>query len=151
MKVNNHYTEGIRKDIVELTEVGKHTFDLKRNKIKNYEEVFLDMHIKLEEQLKANRDKHIIVVMHYVPHQNFVLYSDDKTWTTNNSFMGSLKYHELFKAYGVNQVIFGHTHSAFNDIIDNVQYFCNPVGYGNYEFQETFRERVKKMLKVIKV
>lgn len=151
LNVNNHYTESISKNIEKLTEVGKHTFDLSRNKIKNYEEVFLDMYNRLESELKANQGKQIIVVMHYVPHQNFILYNDDKTWTSCNSFMGSIRYHELFKAYKVNQVIFGHTHSAFTDIIDNVQYFCNPVGYRNYEFQETFQERIKKMLKIIKV
>lgn len=151
LNIQNHYTESITKDIDKLTDVGRNTFDLKRNKIKNYEEVFLDMQNKLINQLKVNQGKHIIVVMHYVPHQNFVLYNDDKTWTTNNSFMGSLKYHEIFKAYGVNQVIFGHTHTAFSDIIDNVQYHCNPTGYKDLEFIEPFRDRVKNMFKCIDI
>lgn len=151
LKANNYYTESIPKDIDRLTEVGKRSFDLSRMKIKNYEEVFLSMHNQLESQLKANQGKHIIVVMHYVPHENFVIYNSDKTWTACNSFMGSAEYHELFKAYGVNRVIFGHTHSTFNDIIDNVEYNCNPIGYKDYEFTEPFRERVNKMLNIITI
>lgn len=151
LNVTNYYTEGIKKDVGMLTEIGKNTFDLSRSKIKNYEEVFTDMYSKLEHQLKVNQGKRIIVVMHYVPHQNFILYNNDKTWTSNNAFMGSSKYHELFKAYGVDQVIFGHTHTTFNDIIDNVQYHCNPTGYKDLEFIEPFRDRVKNMFKCIDI
>ena len=152
-EVDNKYTNKVNKEIFRLRSVGERTFDLSRMKIKkkDYEETFNHMKELLINQLEANLGKQVIVFMHHVPHQNFIVYNDDKIWTSNNSFMGSKKFHEIFKEHKVNKVIFGHTHKQFSDIIDNVQYFCNPVGYRNYEFQETFQERVKKMLKIIEV
>ena len=152
-QVENKYTNKVNKDINRLKSIGKRTFDLSRLKIKDkdYEKVFIDMENLLISQLKANQGKQVIAFMHHVPHQDFIIYNDDKTWTSNNSFMGSKRFHEIFKEYKVDKVIFGHTHTQFSDIIDDIEYSCNPVGYRDYEFEETFQERIKKMFKVIEV
>lgn len=152
-EVDNEYTNDINKDKQGITDIGIMNFDLSRLHIpiSEYESTFDDMLNLLEKQLIANKDREKIVFMHHVPHQNFIIYNEDKIWTTNNAFMGSKKFHELFVQYGVNKVIFGHTHSKFNDIIDNVEYYCNPIGYKSYEFRGTFQERVREMLKVVEI
>lgn len=150
-EVNNYYTESIPKDIDKLNNVGKSFFDLKRSRIKNYEEVFNSMNSDLERMLKEVKGKEIIMMLHYVPSEEFVSYTSDKIWNACNSFMGSKRYRELAEEYKVNKVIFGHTHTEHNREINGVSYHCNPVGYGSFEFTETFRERVKNVLKIFEV
>lgn len=149
LDVDNYSNLRLPKDKNALNTIGKRTFDLKRNKIGNYEEVFADMDNKLVRLLEKYQDKNIILMTHYVPSSEFILYTDyDDTWNANNAFMGSTRYQQLAEEYGVNKVIFGHTHNQFNKVINGVSYHCNPIGYKNYEFIEPFRERVKNRLKV---
>lgn len=149
LEVDNDSNRRLPKDKHRLNRTGKSTFDLNRNKIKNYEEVFDDMDNKLVNLLEKHKDKKIILMTHYVPSSHFVLYTNyDDTWNANNSFMGSQRYQKLAEKYGVDKVIFGHTHSQFNEIINNVSYHCNPIGYKKFEFTESFRERVTNRLKV---
>ena len=86
---------------------------------------------------------------HYVPSSEFVSYTGDRTWDSNNSFMGSIHYQRLAEEYGVSKVIFGHTHSTHNKVVNGVSYHCNPIGYSGSDFGETFRDRVKEQLLVI--
>lgn len=135
-----------------LTVVGERYFDLARNKIKNYEFVFNDMYKKLETLLKENKDKNIILMMHYVPHSNFIAYKEnDEIWNYNNSFMGSAKYAKLAKEYGVSKFIFGHTHTSKTETIDGTEYICNPIGYKNLEFNCSFEEQVRKRLTIVDI
>lgn len=154
LDVENKWTKNIPKDKDLLNEIGERSFDLKRNRIKNYEEVFNLMKSQLISQLeiaKANQIDRVILLTHYVPSKDFIIYNNDYTWTSNNAFMGSTKYQELAEAYGIDKVVFGHTHNQFNKIINGVGYHCNPIGYKGFEFTESFRERVINRIKVIEV
>ena len=112
LDVDNHSNRRLFKDKNVLNTIGERTFDLKRNKIRNYEEVFTDMNSKLISLLRKHKDKNIILMTHYVPSSEFILYTDyDDTWNANNAFMGSTKYQKLAEEYGVDKVIFGHTNS----------------------------------------
>lgn len=152
LDVDNYSNRRLSKDKNFLNTIGKRVFDLKRNKIKNYEEVFADMDSKLINLLRKHQDKNIILMTHYVPSSEFILYKDsDSKWNANNAFMGSTKYQKLAEEYGVDKVIFGHTHNQFNKVINGVSYHCNPIGYKKYEFIEPFRERVASRLKVFEI
>lgn len=147
-EVNKPHMEHIPKDSETLKIRGKQYFDLKQSKIKNHEEVFKDVLSNLRKLLEDNKGKEIILMTHYVPHEDFVRYMDDFIWNTNNAFMGSKRFGELAEEYGVDKVIFGHTHTQYNKEINGVSYHCNPVGYGSFEYEGTFRDRVDKMLKI---
>lgn len=151
LKVDNKYTKCLPKDKSRLNYLGKGTFDLKFNKIRNYEEVFADMESKLIKSLEANRGKDIIFMTHYVPSSEFAIYKNDMIWNANNSFLGSTRYQELAEEYKVKKVIFGHTHNRFNKTINGVDYHCNPIGYSNYEYHMPFSERVMERLFVIDI
>lgn len=150
-EVENLVNLRMPKDKFTLTSMGKRHFDLKRSKITEYEEVFNSMHARLIEMLEEHKDKNIILMTHYVPHPDFVIYGDDSIWNANNLFMGSVKYGELAEKYGVSQVIFGHTHTKWHKTINNVEYICNPVGYKNMEYDGVFSERVEDSLTVIEI
>lgn len=147
-KVNNSANEKLAKDYNSLVNHGMNYFDLTRLKIGDYNEVFEAMKIALIEQLEANKNKNIILMLHHVPTHHAIHYSEfDNVWNGNNAFMGSTQYAELAEAYNVKKVIFGHTHTNFNETVNEVSYHCNPVGYGNgYEFSESFQERMEKQL-----
>lgn len=152
LDVDNYSNRRLPQDKHRLKRMGKSTFDLNRNNIKRHEEIFDDMDNKLTNLLEKHKDKNIILMTHYVPSSEFILYTDyDDTWNANNAFMGSTKYQKLAEEYGVDKVIFGHTHNQFNKVINGVSYHCNPIGYKNYEFIEPFRERVKNRLKVFEI
>lgn len=155
LNVDNIYTRHLPKNKTILNKGGRQHFDLKRNKIGNtveiYDEIFNDMMLKLESQLKKHEFKRIFMLTHYVPSKDFIIYNDDRSWGINNAFMGSTKYQELAEKYKVNKVIFGHTHNQYNKTINGVDYHCNPVGYGGFEYVGSFRDRVAKQLRVFDV
>ncbi|MDR0300137.1 MAG: metallophosphoesterase [Streptococcaceae bacterium] len=78
----------------------------------------------------------IIVVMHFVPSANFIISSEYEKFTRFNAFLGSTRFHELFKQYpNISQVIFGHIHHRFEPTtIENVSYQARPLGY-TYEWE----------------
>lgn len=149
--VDNPYTRRLPVDKRELRKHGRNYFDLDRNKIKDYNEAFKLMEAQLINNLQMNKGKDIIIMTHYVPSEEFVLYNEDVIWTTNNAFMGSKRYQKIAEEYKVSKVIFGHTHTKYNRIINGVSYHCNPVGYGSFEFEETFRERVSNVIKMFDI
>lgn len=149
--VDNPYARRLPIDKRELRKHGRNYFDLDRNKIKDYNEVFKLMEAQLINNLQMNKGKDIIIMTHYVPSEEFVLYNEDVIWTTNNAFMGSKRYQKIAEEYKVSKVIFGHTHTKHNRIINGVSYHCNPVGYGSFEFEETFRERVNSVIKIFDI
>lgn len=82
---------------------------------------------KLEARLKE-LDKPIILAMHFVPHQNFIL--QHPYFERFNAYLGSPRFHQLFKNYPIKEVIFGHTHHRFERRkIDNIYYQAKPLGY----------------------
>ena len=151
LEVDNLENQRLPKDKYALTSMGKKHFDLQRNKIKEYEKVFNSMIVRLEEMLKEYQDKNIILITHYVPHQEFVSYTSSDIWNSNNSFMGSIRFSELAEKYDVDKVIFGHTHTSFNDTINGVEYICNAVGYRDMEYQDVFKDRVKDQLTIVEI
>ncbi|CAM4146392.1 metallophosphoesterase [Streptococcus penaeicida] len=84
--------------------------------------------IKLEQILKSNSDKRIIVAMHFVPHQAFLLtYPKLRPF---NAFLGSPKFHQIFTKYSVTDVVFGHNHRRIKvQKYDGILYHSRPLGY----------------------
>lgn len=147
-EVDKPYMELVSKNIEDLVVMGEQYFDLRRSKIKNHKEVFEDMINKLRMLLEETRDREVILMTHFVPSEEFISYIDDRIWNSNNAFMGSKRFRELAEKYGVSKVIFGHTHVSHEKKINGVEYYCSPVGYGSFEYEGTFRNQVKKKLKV---
>lgn len=151
LDVDNKYTRCLPRDKSVLNIGGRRDFNLDKNKIGNYSEVFHKMESTLINILEVNKNKDIILVTHYVPSDDFIIYNSDKTWTMNNCFMGSNRYREIAEEYGVDKVIFGHTHNQYNKTINGVDYHCNPVGYSNHEYQGLFIHRLADTLKVFDI
>lgn len=152
LEVDNFSNWRLSRNKEDLNQIGLGSFDLDRNMVGNYEEVFKKMEESLIKLLENNKEKSIILMTHYVPSDEFILYTEyDDTWNINNAFMGSKRYQELAEQYGVKKVIFGHTHTAHNKTINGVNYHCNPVGYKNWEFSVSFREQVYEKLKVFEL
>lgn len=151
-EVDNYSNGRLPKDIEMLNNLGKSSFDLSRNKVGDYEEVANMMQERLVETLEENKDKNIILMTHYVPSSEFIIYmDDDDRWNANNAFMGSQSYQRLAEEYGVKKVIFGHTHIKYNKTINGIDYYCNPVGYKDLEFASPFRKRVNDRLRVFEI
>lgn len=89
----------------------------------------------LRQQLQQVRRQHqqAIIVTHFVPHQNFMIYGYDKPqWDMINAYLGSRHLEELLNEYHdvVKIVAFGHLHLRDPlQIIDNIIYVHRPLGY----------------------
>lgn len=83
---------------------------------------------KLESKLCQLADKRLIVAMHFVPHQAFLLsYSKLKPF---NAFLGSHKFHQIFANTSVTDVVFGHNHKRIKKTeLDGITYHSKPLGY----------------------
>ncbi|EFR44787.1 metallophosphoesterase [Streptococcus pseudoporcinus] len=83
---------------------------------------------KLERILYQLADKRLIVAMHFVPHQAFLLsYPKLKPF---NAFLGSHKFHQIFVNTSVTDVVFGHNHKRIkNTEFDGITYHSKPLGY----------------------
>ena len=97
---------------------------------------------QLEDQLETLRqtNKQVILATHFVPRKEFVYYhtGEYERWNQINAFLGSSALGELIDDYdNVKQVVFGHTHRQFEEIlINNTLYSAKPFGYF-YEWQLT--------------
>ena len=72
---------------------------------------------------KAN----LIIAMHFVPHPAFVM--THPKFVKFNAFLGSDKFHALFVKHGIREVVFGHNHRSYDQVIDGVHYQAKPLGY----------------------
>ncbi len=80
------------------------------------------------EHVLATIDTDVIASLHFVPHQRFTL--QHERFKPFNAFLGSQVFHDIFKKYQVNDVVFGHTHhSITTQQIDQVTYHARPLGY----------------------
>lgn len=78
--------------------------------------------------------KRLLVMNHFVPHEDFVVETDSYNWNVCNAFMGTSEVHELLARVGSEYeveitCVFGHTHFDYEGEIDGVRYECKPVGY----------------------
>lgn len=80
------------------------------------------------ENILANQTKPIILAMHFVPHDNFLM--THNTFKPFNAFLGSRRFHQIFTQYEVTDVIFGHAHRSYGtQTIDGIRYHSRPLGY----------------------
>lgn len=102
-------------------------FDRRLERAKNDPALTNDILAKLDQTL-ASLDDPVIVAMHFVPHDAFILHHP--YFERFNAFLGSPRFHEIFKKHSVQHVIFGHTHHRFDSqIIDGIHYHARPLGY----------------------
>ncbi|MGT2843952.1 metallophosphoesterase [Streptococcus hongkongensis] len=70
----------------------------------------------------------VIISMHFVPHSDFIL--QHPKFRPFNAFLGSQKFHNIFKKHHVKMVYFGHNHHRISPHkIDDVTYHSRPLGY----------------------
>ncbi|MEH6939799.1 metallophosphoesterase [Bacillus sp. JJ664] len=91
---------------------------------------------RIEDKLKQYESKQVILVNHFIPREEFLIWKSDRFWNLCNAYMGSKKIGELIKRYeNVSHCIFGHTHKRFGSVKkDNCMYICTPLGYYGIEF-----------------
>ena len=79
----------------------------------------------------------IIVALHFVPEQSFILNTRYEKFARFNAFLGAARFHDIFKTFHIKNVVFGHIHQRFQPrTIDGVTYQARPLGYV-YEWQLT--------------
>lgn len=152
-ELSNPYIDNIiTKDTYELYSIGKSVFDLSRLKINEEHKVAYELIYNQTKKLfEENKDKEIIFVTHFVPHEDFLVYKDN-TWNSCNAFMGSKHTHELLKEYNVTHCSFGHTHKRFGSkIIEDITYHVNPIGYRDYDNSWSSNDLKSELLKSITV
>jgi predicted phosphodiesterase len=78
-----------------------------------------------------------VIVSHHIPHQDLCMYRPhDMMWTLlNGSFCNSEL--QTVQHTSIQAWCFGHTHFAYDRMIEGVRYLCNPRGYprenGNWQ------------------
>jgi len=85
------------------------------------------------EDAVANSNTKCIVISHHIPSYRLI---DDKYLNSKMRPYNQWFYSDMDAFISSNQDkiacwIYGHTHTPRNEVIDNVQFLCNPVGYPN--------------------
>ena len=93
-----------------------------------------------EEFLKENLKSTDIVVTHHLPSERCVA-SQFKGDPLNPFFLNDIEW--LIKERQPKVFISGHTHSAFNFMLDKTQMICNPRGYTNERKASAFNKDMK--------
>lgn len=110
---------------------------------------------KLEEQLKKYQDKKIIAISHMVPFYHFVTKKNfDMGWNFFNSYIGDERIGELYKKYGVEMCVFGHTHTKYDEVYEGIRCICSPLGYqfvGEWDNPNSVYEEIFNKLTVIEI
>ncbi|EHJ51731.1 metallophosphoesterase [Streptococcus macacae] len=103
-------------------------FDRRLKRQKNDLQTTENSLTRLDKTLTSLDSNHLIVAMHFVPHYNFIM--THERFKPFNAFLGSQKFHELFKKHKVKDVVFGHAHRSYGTtIIDGISYHSRPLGY----------------------
>lgn len=103
-------------------------FDRRLKRSKTDQEICYDSLVKLDQFLENLRGLRVIVGMHFVPHKHFLM--THPKFTPFNAFLGSQKFHDVFRKHGVTDVVFGHAHRSYGHVlIDQVNYHSRPLGY----------------------
>ncbi|AXQ79033.1 phosphoesterase [Streptococcus chenjunshii] len=102
-------------------------FDRRLKRSMSDKELTLQSAHRLEQTL-ARLDHNLIVSMHFVPHRRFTM--THERFKPFNAFLGSHIFHNIFKKYGVSDVVFGHAHRSYGcQNIEGVAYHSRPLGY----------------------
>ncbi|GFH40048.1 metallophosphoesterase [Lactococcus insecticola] len=80
----------------------------------------------LSEMTSSEIDR-LIVAMHFVPNDHFLM--THPKFVRFNAFLGAQRFHDIFIKHGVKDVVFGHNHRSYDEVIDGVHYQAKPLGY----------------------
>lgn len=69
----------------------------------------------------------LIIAMHFVPERSFLM--THLKFVKFNAFLGSEQFHSIFVKHGIKEVVFGHNHRSYEQVIDTVHYQSKPLGY----------------------
>ncbi|MBB6674944.1 metallophosphoesterase [Cohnella nanjingensis] len=109
---------------------------------------------KLETQLAAYEDRHIIFVTHVVPDASLTIPESRKDWDYFNAFLGSRLYGDLIREYGhsIPCAISGHVHYRKQVSLNGTELISSCLGYRREwrHSQDTYRE-VSRALGVIDI
>lgn len=106
---------------------------------------------KLETQLKENRRRNVILVIHVLPLRFFTVRPPDHTWRYLNAFLGSPDYGELALKYDVRYVICGHVHYRKQTRINQTEFICNCLNYHNQWIKKDPAEEIAETMKIIEI
>ena len=106
---------------------------------------------KLETQLKENRRRNVILVIHVLPLRFFTVRPPDRTWRYLNAFLGSPDYGDLALKYNVRYVICGHVHYRKQTRINQTEFICNCLNYHNQWIKKDPADEIEATLKIIEI
>lgn len=99
-------------------------------------------------------DKDIILLNHFLPHQDFTEHKfGDDGWNFGNGYMGTDRMQKLIKEDSrIKYVTFGHTHKYFGKKEkEGVTYIGSPLGYVHEWVTESFKEQFTNTLEIIDI
>jgi predicted MPP superfamily phosphohydrolase len=112
-------------------------------------EKYNDLHQKsvnfLEETLRNNKEKKIIILSHHLPSYDLIDKEYIKIYKEYNQWFAS-ELDDLMVIYNntIKYWFYGHTHKSNNSIMYNIQFCCNPIGY----FQENINPDYNKNIEI---
>ncbi len=108
---------------------------------------------KLENQLKEQKDKNIILVTHVLPITAFTVQNPPPLWEYFNAFMGSPDYGKLAEKYpGIKYAICGHVHYRKEVKQRDTNFICSCLGYtAEWSDNDDPGEEIPKAVKIIEI
>ena len=107
---------------------------------------------KIKKQIQSNKNKNIILVTHFVPHEYFLVPEERDSWVFFNAYLGSPDYARLALDYNVKYSIFGHIHHKVNQSIKGTEFIGNSLGYVNqWNTPEDTYSEINKSLVTLKI
>jgi len=98
---------------------------------------------------QKNSANRYIVMLHMVPHIS--LLGDNPNYYYTNPFFGSEQMSNLiFNEIKPEYVLYGHTHTANDKMVDGVRCICRPLGYSEYEWNN-LDEKISKIFEVLEI
>lgn len=101
-------------------------FDRRLNRQQSDPQITANIIRKLDDTLTKRPDIDL-VALHFVPHENFLL--THPKLVPFNAFLGSPRFHEVFVKHEIADVVFGHSHHSYHQMIDGISYHAHPLGY----------------------
>lgn len=100
------------------------------------------------DQLDQQGIRRKIVMLHMVPHEKLLEWNFH--YQETNAFFGAARTQNWIENIRPELVVFGHTHFAKDQVIDDIHYVCRPLGYNmEWPMDRSLKEHIANMLYIL--